>query len=274
MAFKGNLPSRVLITALMAVAFGQGCSIKEDRALCPCSFFLDFSGVDPELAEMSEIRIEAADGFLYYDPEVSFKAGQDKSGSAEGFLYGVSVPKTSVSVSVINGAGAFSSSDSRILIPLGEECPPVYMHYSKLDLQAETYRELVVLHKDFCTINIRMLKDDSPYPFDVTVTGNINSINEDRTVSPGDFSFTVTPQPDGTAGVRVPRQTDNSLMLLIREEDKVLREFALGEYIAGAGYDWTAEDLDDVDISIDYAHAEIHVLVSDWSGSYEFDVVI
>lgn len=73
MAFKGNLPSRVLITALMAVAFGQGCSIKEDRALCPCSFFLDFSGVDPELAEMSEIRIEAADGFLYYDPEVSFR---------------------------------------------------------------------------------------------------------------------------------------------------------------------------------------------------------
>ena len=56
----------VLILAL-ALAVGNGCSIKEDRSLCPCSLILDFSEVDLSYEGMTEIRITAPDGFLYYD---------------------------------------------------------------------------------------------------------------------------------------------------------------------------------------------------------------
>ena len=41
-----------------------------------------------------------------------------------------------------------------------------------------------------------------------------------------------------------------------------------GEYIVESGYDWSKEDLEDVDVEIDYASSSITVDVADWSGSF------
>ena len=271
---KGKMPSLLMFAAALAAALCQGCSIKEDRSLCPCSLVLDFSGTDLSAADMAGLYIRADDGFLYYDDDVSPDILYEDSGDGLRMTYEVRVPKTSVMISGILGAGRMFTPETGLLIPLGYECPEIFMHYSEVDASGERLEEKMVFHKDYCRITVRMLTDSEDYPFSLTVTGNANGLKADRSVTKGDFSVSFVPDSSGSGTVCVPRQADNGLVLRILDEDKILREFALGEYIAESGYDWSAENLDDVEISIDYAHSFISIEVDDWTGSFEYDVVI
>ena len=269
---KGKTPSASLVAAALVAALCCGCSIKEDRSLCPCSLVLDFSEVEEALTEQAELFISGADGFLYHDGcVISGIIREEDTGNS---IYRVTAPKTRLALSVVSGADAMFSPDSGILIPLGEECPPVYIHYSEADALSEELRQDVSMHKDYCSIGIDMKPYAEPYPYRLCVIGNVNGIRPDRSVISGDFSCSVEPDTDGKGTVRVPRQRDNSLVLQIRDSDMVLREFSLGEYIAETGYDWSEEDLKDVKVEINYANSYISINVSGWSGSYEFDVEI
>ena len=264
----------LMVTAILAAAVSQGCSIKEDRSMCPCSFDLDFSQVEISLADATEVSIGAADGFLYYDPDAGEGMVEEFRDGVPSLLYNVIVPKSTLKVSVVCESGYLFSTDTGISIPLGEECPPVFMHYSEVEAYSERCTEQVRLHKDYCNIAIRMLSSDGDYPFELTVSGNVNGINPDRSVTQGDFSYSFVPDMYGHGDVRVPRQTDSSLILQIREDGRILREFALGEYIAETGYKWTDDDLEDIEVSIDYAHTYITIDVESWAGSFEYEVVI
>ena len=124
---KGKTMSVLLVLSAMAVLC-TGCSIKEDRSLCPCALVLDFSNVEENIVESSEVHLRAADGFLYSDPDAADGiSGGGPSGSGRR-TYSVRVPKTRVAVSVVSGAGSFYSADYGLRIPLGEECPPVHMY--------------------------------------------------------------------------------------------------------------------------------------------------
>jgi hypothetical protein len=54
----------------------------------------------------------------------------------------------------------------------------------------------------------------------------------------------------------------------------VLKTFALGEYIHASGYDWSAADLEDITVGIDYTRTKLIISVLGWDDVYEFDVVI
>ncbi len=71
----------------------------------------------------------------------------------------------------------------------------------------------------------------------------------------------------------LPRQRDSSLSLEIAEEASVLKSFALGNYIEGSDYDWSAPELDDIVVTIDYARTRLSISVGEWERSYSFDVV-
>ena len=71
----------------------------------------------------------------------------------------------------------------------------------------------------------------------------------------------------------LPRQRDSSLSLEIAEDASVLKSFALGNYIEGSGYDWSAPELDDIVVTIDYARTRLSISVGEWERSYSFDVV-
>ena len=270
---KGFSPS-VALVAVAVAAMCVGCSIKEDRSLCPCSLALDFSDVEASVADMSEVYISAPGGFLYHDEEAVLGMAEAEVSGEVRRVYSVDVPKTQVDVSVVSGAGGGFVPGKGISIRTGEQCPPVFLHYSRLDAVAEWRIVPVKLRKDYCRIDIRMLASAGEYPFRLTVKGNVCGINADRSVAEGNFSYSFVPDSDGSGAVRVPRQLDNSLVLQVLDGDRVLREFALGEYIAESGFDWTQEDLADVGVEIDYANSYIKVKVAEWSGSFGFDIVI
>lgn len=76
----------------------------------------------------------------------------------------------------------------------------------------------------------------------------------------------------------LPRQCPEGkglVMRLIRKTDKSsAKEYDLSEFINSSGYDWTAMDLDDICIGIDYAGALTSISVVDWKTGFETVIII
>ena len=72
----------------------------------------------------------------------------------------------------------------------------------------------------------------------------------------------------------LPRQMDASLMLVIDDGGGSPQAFALGQYIVSSGYDWTAPDLEDITVTLDYALTEIRLIISGWDSVYEYEMEI
>lgn len=71
----------------------------------------------------------------------------------------------------------------------------------------------------------------------------------------------------------LPRQNDASLRLDLMDGSGLLKSFALGNYMTMSGYDWTAQDLQDASVTVDFACTKITVSVGAWENSYDFDIV-
>ena len=104
--------------------------------------------------------------------------------------------------------------------------------------------------------------------------GNVSGYGFDMNPEHGDFRYVMEPDTEGIFHVNVPRQYDSSLILRVAEDDRSLRDFAIGEYLEEGGYDWTARELADVELVIDYAKADLTLTVEDWEVSFGFNVVI
>ena len=151
----------------------------------------------------------------------------------------------------------------------------------------------VDLHKEFCTVSFTLGMDGYTSPYDIEVWGNVAGVSAwDLMPVKGEFRYAPV-QKNGVYQVRVPRQEDNSLELVMLEmpdqvgydgrspvgagdvgKRVVVDRLPLGEYIARSGYDWTAEDLADVHIALDMEKQQVMITVSDWDGVVVMDIVI
>ena len=151
----------------------------------------------------------------------------------------------------------------------------------------------VDLHKEFCTVSFTLGKDGYTSPYDIEVWGNVAGVSAwDLMPVKGEFRYAPV-QKNGVYQVRVPRQEDNSLELVMVEmpdkvghdgrspvgagddgERTVVDRLPLGEYIARSGYDWTAEDLADVNVALDLEMQQVMITVSGWDGVVVMDIVI
>lgn len=255
-----------IVIMLMACT---GCSIKEDRSGCPCTVILDLSGVDDGRFHFLTVRAESADGFLFRDVV---------SGTPLPDRYAFKVPRGDVRMNVICEDGGEvpvgDINESGVYrIPEKSECPPVYLAMENLDTDKDAVEVPVCPKKNYCRVFVEMLSV-GPYVVGLNILGNVCGYESDGTPLPGDFFFTSVFETGGVCEVSVPRQSDASLRLQIIDGSGVLKDFALGEYIAASGYDWNAEELDDIGIAIDYARTKITFKVRDWEKIFEFDVVI
>ncbi|MDE6871309.1 MAG: hypothetical protein K2J62_04195 [Bacteroidales bacterium] len=260
--------SSVLLCILPVMSL-VSCSVKEDRETCPCVLVLDFSKVDNGLLTSLNLSVAGPDGILCQDVvQEDFYVKE----------YRVAVPKGGVMLNVYSFPGDESygmlNADGDVLeIPEGCECPPVYMHSVEIDTRKEIHRETVVPLKNFCRLSIEMVSDGySPYILEIN--GNVNGYGHDGFPKEGNFAFVPETDENGCCTVNIPRQKDSSLRLRICDEDGVLKDFAVGEYIVAMGYDWSQKELDDVEIIIDYAKTDITLIVDDWEKTMQFDVII
>lgn len=247
------------------------CSVKEDRSGCPCVLELDFSSADGNLLDSLSVSIVEEDELLHAAFVPAYRYGE---------IYRTEVRKSVLMLNVYafgeDSGGKWpllSAHRSGMDIPQGDECPPVYMHCSTIDARAELRREKVVPRKNFCTLGITM-QSEGECPLILEIDGNVSGYGRDGRPAAGRFIFRPETDGQGRCSVRIPRQTDGSLRLRISDEDDVLRDFALGEYIIESGYDWEAEDLEDVEITVDYAKTGVRFVIRGWEETIEFEIII
>lgn len=237
--------------------------MKEAREVCPCRLYMDFEDDRGEVAEYICLAVSSVNGFAYSD-KVAAEAFADE--------YMVFVPRGGVRVNAYCGADDFVGKDGAMLIPLGADCPRVYMYSSYVDTGGDIARATVALRKNHCVITVHV--EESEFPYSLNVRGDVAGYDSAGNPSGGEFSCLLYPDSEGKCIVSVPRQTDRSLVLDVDDGTNVLKTFALGEYVAASGYDWKSENLEDITVGLDYSLSHLTLKVEGWNRELHFDVEI
>ena len=307
--------NRILFVMWMAgMLLLSSCSVKEDRSGCPCWMTVDLSDVaesrwkSPErqssteyqmVTKSLESRQHIAESVVLRlrgnsdEDEVDYAFKMAETVNTEVGALEYEVPRGSVGVSVIgmpdrvghDGIAGYDGDEIRI--PVGEQMDSLYGYFRMFYTRCESVLCDVELHKEFCTVSFTLGDEGYVSPYDLEVWGNVAGVSAwDLMPLEGDFRFAPSPE-DGVYRVRVPRQLDASLELVMLEmpdqvghdgradnERVVVDRLPLGEYIARSGYDWAAEDLADVHIALDMEKQQVMITVSDWDGVVVMDIVI
>lgn len=252
----------VVLPALAVLVMGAGC-IKEDRSECPCRLFLDFTDVDTSSIASADILMTSEEGFEFVDVVES------------GYFadYMIKVPSHQISLQVLAGAGHCLSSDMSVVIPYGEECPKLFRHESVINADSEVVKERIRLRKNHCVLTVQVEAGED-YPFKLTVKGRVDGYGSNLKPTVGDFSCRAVPDDSGQCVVVIPRQLDSSLALEVDDGTGSVKTFAVGESIVAGGYDWEAEDLDDVTVTLDYSLTEIALEIIEWTEESVHEVII
>lgn len=259
---------KILLILSLSVSVLASCSIKEDRHDCPCLLSLDFSPV-PESARTGRLLLSVtSDGGFALSDTLDLTAGD---------IHEIRVPRSGVRVNLWSEDASGFIVDEGLVIPLGDDCPPVWMFSSFVDTDCETCTEQVNLRKNYCRLTVVTDDDDGgSFPFALGVYGNVDGYDALGSPRNGEFCHYLTGQPDGVGGVSriisLPRQTDSSLQLDVSADAETLKTFALGNYIRQSGYDWTEPDLKDIVVRIDYANTGIVISVGAWEYSHDVDI--
>ena len=302
--------NRLLFVMWMAgMLFLSSCSIKEDRDGCPCWMTVDLSDV----AESRQMSLEKRSNADYQSVTKSPQSRQHIAESvvlrlrgnsdedAVDYEYQVTeavragigaleyeVPRGSVGVSAVALGRDFSTplrsarndklksgyEGDQIRILVGEQMDSLYGFFKMYHTRCESVLCDVDLHKEFCTVSFTLGDEGYSSPYDIEVWGNVAGVSAwDLIPVKGDFRYAPM-QKNGVYQVRVPRQVDNSLELVMLEDSEIVDRLPLGEYIVRSGYDWTAEDLDDVNVVLDLEMQQVMITVSGWNGVVVMDIVI
>lgn len=240
------------------------CSVKEDREVCPCRLVLEMGEVDTSVVKYAELVVSAPGGFQTRDTLRAVEFVTDHT---------VDVPRDDISVGVYFGAEDCVDDEGCLGIRFGDACPPVYMHSSMVRAEGESTRERIVMRKNHCLMTIQV-QTQKVFPFRLEVKGRVDGYESGGMPSDGDFMYAMYTGEDGSCSLALPRQKDASLVLEVHDDTQTLKTFALGEYVAASGYDWSEDDLKDIAISLDYALTKLIISIEDWEREYVFDVVI
>ena len=250
------------MVCMVPVMLTGACSVKDDRSDCPSVLELDLNEVDPSLCGSLDILILSEDGFRYADTLDLTSA-----------VMAYDVPKTNLHVRAWYGDEEMMT-DYGLSIPHGESCPRVYMYDKEVEISAERHRETVMMRKNHCVLTLT-LEGTGLAEADIHIEGKVAGYDAKGKPLEGDFKVSLAQSTlKEEYVVVIPRQLDQSLNLLIDDGDGILKSFALGQYIASSGYDWTSPDLDDIAVTVDYALTELSVMINGWESVFKYEIEI
>ena len=240
------------------------CSVKEDRGSCPCRLLLDFSENDTVSVRSAELLLSASGGFSVADTLQCAEFDEE---------YQVLVPGGNVNVLAWYGGDGYVTGADGLTIPYGEDCPEIYMCFFNVHVQGESFRSDVRMKKNHCRVTL-YVQSEEDFPYSLVVRGDVGGYDPDGAPSEGLFVYELELNDDMAGWVNLPRQRNDSLCLEVWEDDQVLKVFTLGRYISAVGYDWSADDLEDITLSLDYAHNIIGISIGEWDEDHHFNISI
>ena len=255
---------RLTYTAtLMLLLILFSCSVKEDRDVCPCWMQIDLTSCS-RYTDLVSLKgwTEREPVFGVRVPEEEFPLAHEEE-----------VPRGMVHYCAHTDPGASSISGMKVLVREGEQAPRLYAYRADVPAYGETASDRVSLHKQYAAVAVKM--ENAADGLEVTVRGMWNGLDL-VTLSPvgGAFSFAPERTEDGLWYFRLMRQGDDSLVMDITGGDGRTVPYDLGGAIRAAGYDWGAEDLDDIFLGVDYVTGEVSVSVVPWEEGLVYDEVL
>ena len=254
------------ITILLAVVLAAGsCSVKEERAECPCwlkVFIEPFPHEGAVISAYTTVQV------------LSDKVSTDEYGGC----YEASVPRSYLGVSCHNTPSSMTVKGSLVTIPKGGQSDSLYAHHAMVDCTGEEAVDRAKLGKQFATVYMTFEDPgDGSCPYDVRISGNVDGMDM-ASFKPhdGEFEYAPTEVQPLFYQYRVPRQKDSSLSLDLysKEDGSYVDSLPLGEYIRESGFNWQAESLEDIVITVNFAKIEIEVKVSEWDADKVYEVTI
>lgn len=274
----------VLIMQVLIMNLLSSCTVLEDRKLCPCTLVVKVSEAPPgfEASDSVSVCVIGESDFTWCIklPSTSLPC-----------TVSVGVPKGSAMVTAVLPAESATDSGD-VPIAFGDGCPQVWLDGELVDTDRNKAVSKLSLHKNWCEISISLVSSASlaSQAYTLAMTGNIAGYGPGAEPIQGPFRAPCTLADDGVCRVRVPRQLDNSLRLEVNvpsqlsmqepslsmdmQDVSVLRVFAIGEYIAESGYDWSLPDLEDVELTLDLASSRLILRRHLWEDSVSFELVI
>ena len=255
------------IAMLLAVTLAAcSCSVREDRADCPCWLKVFIEPFPKDGAVIS--AYSAAKVF-----------SERVSAEQYGGCFETSVPRAFLGVSCHNSPESMMVSGSLVTIPEGEQCDSLYAHHAVVDCTGEEATDRARLCKQFATVYLTFENPDDAdrCPYGIRISGTIDGIDmQSFTPHEGAFRYTPAEQKPFFYCFRLPRQKDDALILELysREDGTLVDSLSLGEHIRESGFDWQAESLDDIVITVNLSKAEVEISVSGWDADKVYDVTI
>lgn len=255
------------ITILLAVALATGsCSVKEERAECPCwlKVFIEpfpHDGAVISAYSTRQVLLDMVD-----------------ADSCEDY-YEATVPRSYLGVSCHNLPASMTMKGNLVTITKGDQADSLYAHHAMVDCTGEEAVDRAKLHKQFATVYMTFENpgelESSPYR--VMISGNVDGMDM-ASFEPheGDFEYSPMETMPLFFQFRIPRQKDSSLSLDLysKEDGSYVDSLPLGQYILDSGFDWKAESLEDIVITVNFAKIEIEVKVSEWDADKVYEVTI
>lgn len=252
------------LAVILVLSVAPGCSIKEERGDCPCRLFLDMTYVDVVDQSPVVLHVMSEDGFEY-------KAELNAENFNDTCV--IDVPRKNLDVVLWSGGGGNLDEDG-LKIPLGHDCPPVYIHASVVEADYEAVYETVRLRKNYCILNVSFVNPEDVKA--LKIRGEVAGFDVSGSPSYGEFS--VSSIPDSTSGLvgrfYVPRQNGAPLYLDVIETDGFVKSFPLHVYLSEFGYRWDENDLNDINILLEYTPLGVIIRLQGWGEEMVIRVVI
>lgn len=262
-----------LVTVLLTL-FAASCSVKENRTLCPCHLAVQVSAIRSPPATLVCLS--------------SYKMLQINIPGDT--LFQVDVPRSRVLVLAYAGVEEVPHPEEGFAAPEGRDFPPLYLASSWVDAARDSVSVSLRLRKQFCKLTLRL--DGPPGwadPYWIEVRSSVCGVSAEAVPLPGPFRcrFTFTglssippatassADAGATVSLCLPRQAaDASLWMDIMMPDALVRSFNLGALLQDAGYDWSAPDLEDLDITLELSVTALTFRTPGWSRTLSLDLRI
>lgn len=256
---------------LLALTLLAACTVKENRSACPAWCVVASDG---HVADNYHGRLLCNIATVARRDYGRSRADFDSFFNRGELLFEVPRNET-VYVDVFNGVNGMSLRDSVLLISPGHCCDSIYSGHSSVFVVEDEVETMLPLNKDFATMLLKINGLGENGSCICQIRGNVDGycIPGGRPHT-GAFIYKVVMEDGVSCPVRLPRQTDDSLILEIMspEDGRTLASQPLGKAIAQLGYDWSAQDLRDFAIGVDMKEVRLTITIEAWDGSRTINI--
>lgn len=252
---------RAVLSALLSLSLLLASCVKEDRYDCPCRLSVDLSSY-----------VGFTDRMTLY----GWHSGQEVFGCSvleDAFAepYEVDVPRGVISYCAWCGAEGMGRTDDALLVVEGKDCAPLFAYGASVATVGERAYDKVLLRKQHCRVTLSLSNVPSPEQgsLEVLVRSRWSGLAlPSLEALQGSFRYCGSIGEEGECEFLLPRQGDDSIEADILLDSQAVFTIPLGRLIAEKGYDWSAEDLDDVWVSVDWGLGEAHVSILGWTNGW------